>query len=425
VSAYRQTSDSTGSAAAGSPDGTPSAFSQIFARSREAGRPGVDAHPDSQKPDAQKKADSSTIHSAEPANHAKAGASATSALPADPKKAHPAVDSKALAEGDRTDAAPQELALWLGAAQADGNANASAPPAAGATSDNGNAGGKADSNRVVARTAASAAPAQASPEGGALAFAMRISPGADKNNATSTAVNSNGGGEETAPAGNPSSGSRAEQLKTALALTPGGAAATSAGTANSGMQSGVFGLAAPVAPAVHSSGPSLTPPAPAANLAALNEPASEGGAAGSVPVRGVHVQIAGADDQRVDLRLLESGGSLSVSVRSSDGGLTHNLQDSLPELNSRLAEQRYQTEIYTPGTAFHSSSNGNGDAGQSRPGSSANKNGGSFGNGSPGSQTGHSGQQQNGRQSKPPEWLPERASSGRESEIRRDYSWLQ
>jgi hypothetical protein len=151
-----------------------------------------------------------------------------------------------------------------------------------------------------------------------------------------------------------------------------------------------------------------------------------------VPVRGVHVQIAGADDQRVDLRLLERGGSLSVSVRSSDGGLTHNLQDSLPELNSRLAEQRYQTEIYTPGGAFHSSSNGNGDAangngdaGRSRAGSSANKNGSSFGNGNPGSQTAHSGQQQNGRQNKQPEWLPELASSGRESEIRRDYSWLQ
>ena len=392
-------------------------------------KPGLDGHADSQKPDAQKKGDdTSSTSSGELANHTETNQrkdtpSATLVLTADPKKARPAVDSKAPAEGDRTAGAPSGLALWLGSAQLDGNPPSGALPPDAATSDNANTGGNADRNRI-AGTAASAAPVQAQPAAGALAFALRISPGGDKNNTTLTETSATGEAPETTTASSPATPSRAVQLKTAAGLIQAGPAATPAGAANSGMQTGVFGTLAPVTPP-HSSGSSLTPSAPAANLAPVSESINDGGAEVSAPVRGVHVQIAGADDQRVDLRLLERGGSLSVSVRSSDGGLTHNLQDSLPELNSRLAEQRYQTEIYTPGADLHSSSSGNGEAGQSRSGSGANKNGSSFANGNPGSQTAHSGQQQNGRQSKPPEWLPERASSGRESEIRRDYSWLQ
>jgi hypothetical protein len=261
-----------------------------------------------------------------------------------------------------------------------------------------------------------------------VAFAMRLSPAGDKNNAAVAAAGANST-QETASASGPAVSSFAAQLK-AMAGGLTGTTAISGIAAGPGLSNGAFAPAVPIASTLSSPAASSPAPQAPAPSSPISEPAgeltSDAGAASSAPIRGVHVQIAGGDDSRVDLRMMERAGSLSVSVRSSDGGVTRNLQDSLPELNSRLAEQHYQTEIWTPTGTFNSSASGNSDSG-------GNKNSGSFSNGNPngnpsnntGSPSGNSGQSQSGRQNKPPEWLPELASSGRESQIRRDYPWLQ
>lgn len=64
--------------------------------------------------------------------------------------------------------------------------------------------------------------------------------------------------------------------------------------------------------------------------------------------RQAHIQVIGSDNQRVDIRLLENGGGLAVSVRSSDTMLTRTLQDHIPELTGRLESEHFHSEAWTP-----------------------------------------------------------------------------
>jgi hypothetical protein len=141
-------------------------------------------------------------------------------------------------------------------------------------------------------------------------------------------------------------------------------------------------------------------------------------------VRGVHVQIAGEDNQRVDVTLVERAGALAVSVRSANGELTRSLQNELPSLSARLGDQHYQTQVWTP-AGVDPATRAEGNADQARTGSGGNKESNSFSNGNPGSQGGNAGQQHKGQDSQQPDWLQELASNGRLTQIRRDYSWLQ
>jgi hypothetical protein len=87
---------------------------------------------------------------------------------------------------------------------------------------------------------------------------------------------------------------------------------------------------------------SVTPAAP------VTEVDVEDPAGSAQPVRTLQLQLGGTGDQRVDLRLVEHAGGLSVSVRASDSNLTRGLQDNLPELSSRLAAEHYQTQAWLP-----------------------------------------------------------------------------
>ncbi len=69
------------------------------------------------------------------------------------------------------------------------------------------------------------------------------------------------------------------------------------------------------------------------------------------PVRNVHMQLVGDDNRRVDVRLIDRGGELHVSVKSADPVLTQNLQDHLPDLTARLDKQQMQTEVWVPKAA--------------------------------------------------------------------------
>ncbi len=60
------------------------------------------------------------------------------------------------------------------------------------------------------------------------------------------------------------------------------------------------------------------------------------------------MQLGGEGQSKVEVRLVEHAGGLSVSVRASDSALTKGLQDNLPDLSARLAVERYQTHTFLP-----------------------------------------------------------------------------
>jgi len=133
-------------------------------------------------------------------------------------------------------------------------------------------------------------------------------------------------------------------------------------------------------------------------------------------VRAVRVELASDGNQRVALMLVERGGALSVSVRSADSHLARSLQEHLPDLSTRLSEQRYQTEIWTPrveapDAAAGESAHHNLDSGSGRQGGEG---------GNP-----NSGEQQGREQREAPKWFEELAAIGRRPTIRSEYLWVQ
>lgn len=110
------------------------------------------------------------------------------------------------------------------------------------------------------------------------------------------------------------------------------------------------------------------------------------------PVRNVHMQLVNENNLRVDVRLIDRGGELHVSVKSADAGLTQSLQDHMSDLTSRLDQQHVQSEVWMPKTAEASSA----DAGSTRDFSS-DKNNGSY--------SGNSDGRRDGQQQQKPDWV--------------------
>jgi len=137
-------------------------------------------------------------------------------------------------------------------------------------------------------------------------------------------------------------------------------------------------------------------------------------AAGIQPVKTVQVQINGADDQKVDLKLVEKSGALTMSVRSSDAALTKSLQQNLPDLTTRLSDQQIRAEWWRPDTqqpdlpknSGNSSSGGNSSANQDQ----GNQNKGNSG-------------QQGGRSTPQPEWLEDLSSSKNSTQNGTQFTW--
>ncbi len=125
------------------------------------------------------------------------------------------------------------------------------------------------------------------------------------------------------------------------------------------------------------------------------------------PVRGAHVQIAGADNQRLDIRMQERGGTLSVTLRSSDADITRALQEHAPELGTRLSAEHFRTELWTPGSSKSShqsglDSRGNGSSGQ-----------------------GGSDQRENRKNKQQPGWVDEFEAHPTAFQKRINYTWPQ
>jgi len=85
-------------------------------------------------------------------------------------------------------------------------------------------------------------------------------------------------------------------------------------------------------------------PAPASPAAEPEPPADAAGAR----VSDVRLQLSGQNNQRVDVRLMDRGGELHVTVRGADEQVVSALQDNLPELAARLDQQHVRAEIWAP-----------------------------------------------------------------------------
>lgn len=128
------------------------------------------------------------------------------------------------------------------------------------------------------------------------------------------------------------------------------------------------------------------PAAPAAQFPA--DPA----APTAEPVRNMHMQLVSDDNRRVDVRLIDRGGELHVSVKSADPALTQSLQDHLPDLTARLDKQHMQSEVWVPKTPEPTKA----DAGSTN-GSLSDPNARSY--------SGNSDGRKDGRQQERPDWV--------------------
>jgi hypothetical protein len=125
---------------------------------------------------------------------------------------------------------------------------------------------------------------------------------------------------------------------------------------------------------------------------------------GSAPLKDISLQVAQLGKERVDVRVVQQGSDVQVSVHSGDSNLTSGLRQGLSELQSRLEESGYRSEMWRPGvstTPLTASPASQASTNQSRGGDGQPQHGGS--------------QQESGRrnqnQSNQPRWFEEMESS--------------
>ncbi len=251
------------------------------------------------------------------------------------------------------------------------------------------------------------------------AFALHITPAASQNNLNaSNATPANGSASPTSASSFVPDATAAVGGGTMSPLSP-GTNALPASAAQSQSPLAMFnGVNPPSGQSVPWSAPqpsassssSTLPDEPAATTAEVGEVAAEDQTGSPQPVRSLQLQLAGEGASRVDVRLVEHAGGLSVSVRASDSTLTRGLQENLPELSARLADDKYQTHTFLPpaDASHNGSSSGSSDqpSGQSQEqGSRSFSQGGSNSGGHANSgQSNSQGGQQNGEQDPSAAW---------------------
>lgn len=124
----------------------------------------------------------------------------------------------------------------------------------------------------------------------------------------------------------------------------------------------------------------------------------------SAPLKDISLQVAQLGKERVDIRVVQQGSDVQVSVHSGDSNLTSGLRQGLSELQSRLEESGFRSEMWRPGVSTTPLA--------ASPASQASTNQSRGGDGQPQ----HSGSQQesgrrNQNQSNQPRWFEELESS--------------
>jgi hypothetical protein len=141
-------------------------------------------------------------------------------------------------------------------------------------------------------------------------------------------------------------------------------------------------------------------------------------------VKTVQVQITGADDQKVDLKLIEKSGALTMSVRSSDRSLTAALQQNLPDLTNKLSDQQIRADWWRPDAQSAESSGNSSGSGSSGNNSPHQDHGNSNQSGSNQSGSNQSGSGQRGGRGTPePEWLEDLSLSPKSNQNGTQFSW--
>jgi hypothetical protein len=149
------------------------------------------------------------------------------------------------------------------------------------------------------------------------------------------------------------------------------------------------------------------PAAPAAPIAQQTEAAAspaENVAKPSAPLQNISLQVNQPGNEPVEVRVVQQGSEVRVSVHSGDTSLNSGLRQGLSELQSRLEETGYRSEMWRPGASIAPVT--------AAPSAQASTNQSRGGDGQP--QQGGS-QQEGGRhnpnQSNQPRWVEELESS--------------
>ena len=228
---------------------------------------------------------------------------------------------------------------------------------------------------------------------GALAFAVKIG-GSD-----AAATASSGQDDQPAPA---ATADTATASPFAAELDSMAAAFGEKGSAGREPESGIAGGNAALSTATmpQNASAALTDNTAAASQTKSAKPLDlpEEPATNTSAVKVVQVQINGSDNTRVDLRMMEKAGALTISVRSGDSSLTKALQQDLPELSNKLNDQQLRAEWWTPesqkASAVQKSENSpTGDSNSETPNQERQRGGNSG--------------QQSGRDAQQPDWVDE------------------
>lgn len=211
--------------------------------------------------------------------------------------------------------------------------------------------------------------------------------------------------------------SSSQVVALSTALTSEGGQKALRGSASS-REDSVTGLTlVPNSTAQNSSAPLLDSAAKAApeSVSKLQE-LPEDPTANGQPLKAVQVQITGVDNQRVDLKLMEKAGSLTLSVRSADGSLTKALQQQLPELASSLNNQQIRAEWWKPELQKSELSQGSHNSSESNKGSnSTTQDQGNQGRGNLG--------QQGERRARQTDWVEELSDLRKSTQNGTQFSW--
>jgi hypothetical protein len=71
----------------------------------------------------------------------------------------------------------------------------------------------------------------------------------------------------------------------------------------------------------------------------------------SAPLKDISLQINQPGKEPVDVRVVQQGGEVRVAVHSSDVTLNSGLRQGLSELQGRLEETGYRSEMWRPGVS--------------------------------------------------------------------------
>lgn len=143
----------------------------------------------------------------------------------------------------------------------------------------------------------------------------------------------------------------------------------------------------------------------------LMEPQEENAKPSGESVHDISLRLTAKDQNPVQVRLMERGGELHVSVRTQDAGLTHGLRDGLSDLVGRLEHSGYRAETWQPSDNRQGSGNDPG-----RDGGSQKNSGQNGGSGSGAKQQNPRDDQQQNRQGQ--QWLSEM-----EANLQRSKTW--